>query len=253
MKRPLLFFALISSCLILNAQNQIKISKPELSYLNNILTINYDITGCGTGDYIEIKIIILNSKGDTIRPAYVTGDLGKRVTCGFEKKIEWNILKDSVLIDEDIEVQVTGKQVIQEIVNYGEPTSRLISRGNIILSSVIVPGLGQKKASGKGAHLITSGLVYGSVGASVYFILKSKKYYNDYQEASGTLRDELFDKSTKTFDSSQYFLYGAIGAWAINFIWSAVIPIRENDSKKINMSLISGPQNSHLVSARWTF
>ena len=136
--------------IVLNGQNSIKISKPEVTYLDGILTIMYDIAGCGSGEYVDIRLIVLNAAGDTLRPTYITGDLGSKVNCGFGKKIEWNMKRDGVLIDEEIEVMVTGKPVIMELpASIPSVTSRL-SRGNVILSSIFVPGLGQKKASGKG-------------------------------------------------------------------------------------------------------
>ena len=254
MKRFILLTVFIISYLVVYAQDEIKISTPDVSFSNDILTIKYDITGCGTNDYINIRLVVLDSKGDTIRPTYITGDLGARVSCGFGKKIEWNMVRDSVLIDEDIEIQVTGSPVIPEIPLYTQPVSKQISRGNVILSSVFLPGLGQMKASGKGAHLILSGVVYGAIGTSVYFNMKSNKYYDDYLTATGTERDNLYDKSVSTYNLSQYLLYGGAGVWLGNLIWSAVIPIREPERRRMELSFIKTPHyNGYLLSARWSF
>ncbi len=31
---------------------------------------------------------------------------------------------------------------------------------------------------------------------------------------------------------TKYFIYGAVGVWAINFIWSAVIPVKDESFEK---------------------
>ncbi len=254
MKRLILLTVFLVSYLSVCSQDEIMISPPDVSFRNDILTIQYDITGCGTNDYINVRLVVLNSEGDTIRPTYITGDFGSRVSCGFGKKIEWNMVKDSVLIDEEIEVQITGKLSAEKVPVYSAPVSTTVSRGNVILSSAFIPGLGQMKASGKGAHLIFTGLVYGSLGTSLYFNMTSNKYYDDYLAASGTERDELYDKSVNTFNISQYLLYGGAGAWLGNLIWSAVIPIKENTKRKMNLSFISAPQrDGYMLSAKWSF
>jgi hypothetical protein len=252
MKRVCLLSAIIMFYLYLNAQDNIKISTPEVTILNNIMTIKYDLTGCGTGDYMNIRLIILNAKGDTIKPVYVTGDIGSRINCGFGKKIEWDIARDNILVNEEFEIQVTGKPVPQVVPSY-EIAEKSVSRGNILLSSAFLPGLGQKKASGKGGYLALSGLVYGTAGASLFFYLKHNDYYNDYKTASGTERDNLYDKSVSSFNMSQYMLYSAAAIWAVNMIWSAVIPIKENSGKKMNLGLITLPESGYMFSAKWTF
>ena len=254
MKRLILLTVFLVSYMSLFSQDEIKISPPEVSFMNDILTIRYDITGCGTSNYVDIELVILNSKGDRIKPAYMTGDIGSGVSCGFGKKIEWNMVKDSVLIDEEIEVQLKGTTHIPEIPPYTQPVTKIVSRGNVVISSFFIPGLGQMKASEKGAHLIFSGLVYGALGSSLYLNMKSNKYYDDYLVASGTERDELYDKSVNTFNISQYLLYGGIGTWLGNLVWSAVIPIKEPERRRMEISFMSTPQqNGYLLFAKWSF
>lgn len=252
MRKAILLFILLPLTYLLEAQDNIRISTPGVSMLNNILTVRYDITGCARGDYIDIRLVILNAKGDTIRPGNVKGDIGSRVNCGFGKKIEWNVARDNILIDEDVEIQVVGRPVKQEVPAYIQP-GKTITRGNVLFASMLVPGLGQKKASGKGGHLVFSGLVYGAGGASLASYIIYKNTYSDYQAASGTERDELFTKSEKYHNISQYMMYSAAGLWAINMIWSAAIPVRDASGRKLNVGLMPLPENRYLVSAKWTF
>ncbi|MCU0462895.1 MAG: hypothetical protein MUF36_12935 [Bacteroidales bacterium] len=83
MQRNFLLVTALFLITAVNAQNIIKISTPEISFLNNILTIKYDIAGCGASDYVNIKLVVLNAQGDTIKPVYVSGDIGSNVNCAF--------------------------------------------------------------------------------------------------------------------------------------------------------------------------
>jgi hypothetical protein len=243
----LILFALFSS---LSAQESYQISKPEVSFSNNILIIKYDITGCGSNEYVNVRLIALDSKGDTLKPVFISGNVGKMVSCGLGKSIIWNLEKDNIKISGDISVFLIGEKYIPTV-NYGGP--KKLTRGNIILSSVIVPGLGQKKASGKPIYFIFSGLVYGSGATSLYFTFRSASLKKDYLDAEGAERDNLYNKWQKSYDMSKYFAYGAAGTWAINFIWSALIPKKVNASKKMDVSISSLRQNEFLLSAKWKF
>ncbi|MCX6334777.1 MAG: hypothetical protein NT092_10835 [Bacteroidia bacterium] len=253
MKRVIFFLFLLTLFSSLSAQEHFQISKPEVTFANNIITIKYDITGCGINEYINVRLIALNSKGDTLRPVYISGDIGKRVNCGFGKKIEWNIVRDSIKIDDDIEVFIQGKEIVIPLSTIDNFTQNHASRGKVIGLSAIVPGLGQKVASGKSGYLALSGLVYGAAGASAYYYIKHNNYYNDYLALTGTAADEAYIKSENSFKMSQYFLYGAAGAWAVNLVWSAVIPIKEKPFKNTSLNIVPTPRRELLLSASWTF
>jgi hypothetical protein len=254
MKRTGLLLFLCMLFYASSAQENFKISKPEPTFSNNTLIIKYDITGCGSGEFVNIKLIVLNSKGDTLRPVYISGDIGLRVNCGFGKTIVWDLARDKVKIDEDIQIIIKGEKFVPAISTIVVPEQKKITRGNILLSSGIIPGLGQKKASGKPVYLVFSGLVYGSLGASCYYnFIKSKQLKKDYLAASGTQRDDMYIKWENSYNRTKYFIYGAAGAWAVNLIWSAVIPIKENPVKRMDIGLTSSRKNELLVSARWTF
>lgn len=253
MKRILFVLLLIFSFTIISAQTQVKISKPDLSYVNNTLTIKYDITGCRIGQFVDVSLIIMNSKGDTIRPGSVTGDIGTMVNCGAGKTISWNVIRDNVKIDDDIEVMLLGKENAPTVSNASAYEKGNVARGKVLALSVVVPGLGQKMASDKPAYLALSGVVYGAAGASALFFVQKNKYYDDYLNASGSEADEFFNKSEKSYNIGKYMMFGAAGAWVANMIWSAVIPIKENPLKKREVSFIPGQQKELFIVAKWTF
>lgn len=253
MKKFLLLCFLLFFYAFACAQSRIIISRPDLAYVNNTLTVKYDITGCGNGQFVDISLVVINSKGDTLHPVYITGDIGKMLNCGLGKTITWNVVKDNVKIDEDIEVMLIGKEIIPVISNINSLSSSRVTRGKVIGSSIFVPGLGQKMASGKGGYLVFSGLAYGLGGGSAYFFLKHKNYYEDYLNTSGAEAEENFRKSEKNYDLAQYMLYGAAGIWLTNFIWSAIIPIKDKKPGSPLIGIMPHSKGELLISATWTF
>ncbi|MFN8211153.1 MAG: hypothetical protein U0T33_09335 [Bacteroidales bacterium] len=227
----------------MKAQEKIMISKPELAFANNRLTVRYDITGCGKGETVSVVMHAADSKGTVIKPVFIEGDLGKAVPCGLGKTIVWDIARDSIKIDEDISVEITGELNSLPVQVISGPA--MLTRGRVLLSSAFVPGLGMKKASGKSSYFIFSGIVYGGAATAVYFSLESKKYKNRYESSSGTNED--FEKSDRFYKIATYTAVGTAGAWLVNMIWSAVIPIKDKGQKKASFYI--APDNNN----KWAF
>lgn len=229
------------------AQNSYNVSKPAISFSNNILTVKYDVTGCGRNELVGITLIVIKSTGDTLKPRFTTGDIGSMIPCGTGKSIEWNLEKDNIKINDDIEIVLKSSKYIP-------PSAAVktgLTRSKVIMSSIFVPGLGQSKAAKKPAYLVLSGIVYGSVGASLYFNSQATKYKDKYIAADALSADEMFDKWQNSFNMSRVFLYGAAGAWAGNIIWSAIIPIKSSAKPKLGLSPFGS--NNMTLSAVWTF
>lgn len=240
-----LFLCLFSS--LLSAQVSFHISKPSLAFENNILTINYDITGCGRSEFFDINVIILNSKGDTLQPRFITGDIGLMISCGTGKSIEWNLEKDNYKINDNIQVLIKGVRSAPVVVNDG-PSK--YSRSNIVFSSALLPGWGQKKATGKPVWLALGGLFLGSAGASVYYALQTPGLEQEYLKASDELRDEKFGKWQDQYKLSRTLAIGAGGLWLGNLILSAVIPVSTVRDMKVGLS---SDDNCLLITAKWNF
>lgn len=247
MKKGKLAFLLFLISGMISAQVNYHISKPSLAYTNNILTINYDITGCGRNEYVDVTAIIVNSQGDTLKPKFITGDIGSMITCGANKTIEWNLAKDNFKINDNIEVIIKGVRHAVPVSNVEE---NMYSRSNIIFRSAIMPGWGQSKASGKPIYLVTGCVFYAAVSASVYYGLKTPDLKQEYMKAPDALRDEKYETWQKSYNMSRYMSFGAAGIWAANIIWSAAIPVKMK--RNLNVSVMPS-HNSYLFSARLNF
>lgn len=235
------------------AQTSYIISKPDVSLNNNILTIKYDISGCGKNEFVDITLYLVTSHGDTLKPKYITGDLGNTISCGPGKTIQWNLEKDKILINDDIEAFIKGEKSALPMANMYFPKSQKLTRGKVIFSSAFIPGLGQLKASGKPVHLLFSGLVYGSLGTAIYLTYRSGDLKVKYNEATGTLRDDMYDKWQDNYKLSKTLFIVAGGAWITNILWSAIIPIKDRPLKNLKVSLDTQSGNRFIVSAKWKF
>ncbi|MFP4489534.1 MAG: hypothetical protein ACLFN1_09550, partial [Bacteroidales bacterium] len=220
--------------------------------------------------------------GRVINAMSLSGDLGDSIKCGDNKRITWSLAADNLKINDNIEVQIVAEQTTVNKTEEGEkasPSSKdtedrktksepedgikerpaskpvpapVYSRGNIIASSVIFPGLGQKKVTRKGAPLLMGILGYGSLAASGYFIYDYNKKYEQYLETDiRSESDILYQDADKSFNAARYLAYGAAGIWAVNLIWSALIPSSqpENLAAGVSVNDISGMQ----LYAKWTF
>jgi hypothetical protein len=252
--RRLLFAVLLATMLQeIPAQDLYHISKPELALINNILTIKYDITGCGSGEFVDISLVLINSKGDSLKPRYITGDIGSGISCGLGKRIDWNLEKDKIKIDEDVEVIIKGKMAELTTSGNRSPGYKRYTRGDIVKTSALVPGLGQKRATGKSYPLVMSGLVYGGIGVSVYYTIKANDYKEKYNSASSSTSEEMFDKWQQNYNASRYCIIGTAAAYAGNLIWVALVPISNPPRKNLKVEFSAPVQDRFYISARWTF
>jgi hypothetical protein len=249
------FFIFTLSVLIIStyAQESFTISKPNLQFLNNVLTVRYDISGCQIGETLNIRLIILNSDGDTIKPVSVSGDIGKNITCGTGKSIRWDVTRDNISINDNIDIMVSGEKITAKPVPSVSSEDLRPGKTNLILSSLIVPGLGQKKASGKTAYLVFSGIVYGAGAASAYCNVRSATLKDQYLAATGTERDQFYAKWEKNYNMSKYLAIGAAGAWVVNIIWTVTMHSPYANTEGIKLSFVNKGNREFLVSARLTF
>ncbi len=235
------------------AQDKVFISKPELSFADNKLTVKYDITGCGRGENVNITMKATNSKGNSLKPVFVEGDLGKMVPCGLGKTIIWDIAKDKIKMDDEISIEIEGEKEVPPVTQQAYMGPKKLTRGNIMLSSVFVPGLGMKKASGKSIYFLFTGLVYGGAGTAIYFNLSANKLKADYNNATGEQRDAIYDDWQHNYDMAKYAAFATAGIWVVNMVCSALIPVKESAQKKVSFYFMPDSRNNLLFGARMSF
>lgn len=88
------------------AQSSVGVSAPELSLQNSVVEIVYDILNSSVTDKFTIRIEVTDANGRYIQARTLSGDIGKHVGGGSDRKIFWNIRADSIFLDEEIFIQV---------------------------------------------------------------------------------------------------------------------------------------------------
>jgi hypothetical protein len=129
--------------------------------------------------------------------------------------------KDSSLA----ETTMVSKTEISKESTYDESNSssreKRVSKGNIVLSSIVLPGWGQSKIHQKKPYWIMGVTAYGCLAGSIILNHIGASTYDDYL-ASTDIEDcnTLFKKSVRQDNISEYLAYSAVGIWTINMIWA---------------------------------
>jgi len=97
---------------VLYGQSKITVTKPRLEVSDDNLTITYDILNSKSSDFFVVWIEITDVNGNKIKAISVSGDIGKDIKGGRNKRITWNFITDSLFIDEDLFVEVKAEKVV---------------------------------------------------------------------------------------------------------------------------------------------
>jgi len=137
-KRRSFLFLLFLFIVFKSSSQDFQITQLKLEFIGSQLHITYDIDNKNSKGKFNIRIEIHKQNGDPITPISITGDIGDNIKSGYNKRITWDLEKDTVYLDENISVEIIGKKHIESF-----------SKSSLILMSTAVPGLGQTKVSGK--------------------------------------------------------------------------------------------------------
>ncbi|MCP4314216.1 MAG: hypothetical protein GY790_23430 [Bacteroidetes bacterium] len=251
------FQLLVILCLLcslgpLSAQSTVVISPPELSMNKGRVQVEYDLLNCSTPELFTIRIEIVTQSGSTLTPRSISGDVGPHISCGRNKKILWDIEADNVFLDEEINAQLfalpenppiaVAPTVEEEKVSDSKPAEETVkhqtesdkpeadtpvskqeknySRTSLILQSVVFPGLGLSKLTGK-PHWLKGIAAYGCIAGSVIYNRMAYNSYQDYLEPESPAEaDDLFNTAKSQNNISQVLAYAAIGIWVADLVWT---------------------------------
>ena len=238
LKYLILLFLLLPDALY--GQARITVTKPRLEVSDENLIIQYDILNAKSSDFFMVWIEVTDAAGNKIKALSITGDIGKEIKGGRNKRITWNLSNDSILIDENISVEVKAEKIIiQEEqaetetseetktikVDEGNAGMKEISKGNMVLSSVVLPGWGQTKTNKGKPYWLIGAAGYGCLAGSIILNLNSSSVYDDYKsEMDPDVSNDLFEKANQRKNISKYLAYSAIGIWAADIIWVLATP-----------------------------
>ncbi|MCK5134514.1 MAG: hypothetical protein KAR19_01905 [Bacteroidales bacterium] len=102
----ILISILLCPAIDLQAQSTVEVTNPVLSLKGSDVQISFDLLNSSRSDIFTIRIEVTNSEGKAIDARSLSGDIGKSINGGRNKKILWDIESDSIFLDEEIFVQV---------------------------------------------------------------------------------------------------------------------------------------------------
>jgi len=215
MKKRISFLFLLFLFIVFKSSSQdFQITQLRLEFINNQLVITYNIDSKNAPAKFQISIHIKRQNGESINPKEITGDIGENIKSGNTRRITWDMGKDSIYLDEDISVKLTGDIIAESF-----------TKGSLILMSTALPGLGQTKMTGQ-PWWLGGVAAYGALAGGIIFYNKcydTSVLFNDPLTPQDEKAD-LENKGNKEFLISRIFSVTAASIWVANIIWVAVAP-----------------------------
>lgn len=209
-------FILMSLHCMSVAQSPAEIRNVDFQFRNDSLIVTYDIAKSIRGDLFKVEMVINTASGKTIRPKAVTGDIEDNIKGSNSKEIIWDIRKDGVVINENIQVQINA--IIFE-------APKLFHRSAAIALSAVVPGLGITKLNRGGIYWIMAIGFYGAAAGSYYYYTTAQTNFNKYLDTHDeSARNSMYDKVKSQNTISDVLMYTAGAIWVANIIWTCVTP-----------------------------
>lgn len=104
--RILTILCLALFCITLCGQNAVVVSEPVLSFEKDKVRIDYKLLNTSKSEKFSIRVLITKQNGIPIDARSLSGDLGESISGAGNKRIIWDIVADSIFLDEDIFVEV---------------------------------------------------------------------------------------------------------------------------------------------------
>lgn len=238
-----LLIPIVLVCILpqIQAQNPVEVSAPVLSLKNGKVHIEFDLLNSTRSEKFSVRIDVSYENGTPVPARSLSGDIGKGVAGGDNKRIIWDMEADSIFLDGDIFVEVyalpetppVAESPPQEQIEEAEPevkeepasdktlAVKEYNRTLIIVQSIAFPGLGLSRINPGKPHWIRGVAGYGCLAGSVYLNRKAWSTYQDYldpEHAGG--KDDLFDQAYDTKRTSQILGYAALGIWVVDLAWT---------------------------------
>ncbi len=218
----LLFILTFQVC---KSQTDVKISKPELELEGNKVKITYDISDYKPDDVFIVWIEITDANGRSVNAKSITGDIGQQIKGGMNKEISWDSEADGIVLSEGMSIEVYAELITPSKTDTPENLqdgANSYSTTNIVLQSLLFPGLGLSRATGQ-PHFLRGIAGYACIITSIAYNQISQSTYNEYRgEYDIVSRDELYNTSASQDGVSEAFAYAAIGIWVIDIVWNVI-------------------------------
>lgn len=228
--------------LIFFIQSNIYAQKPSISNVRvNMVEegkarINYDIDNLYDNDSVGFYVVTKN--GATLIPKSITGDFGKKVIPGKNKLIIWDLVKDEIFVNDEIQIKVEVKLSLREIIP-PKPKEVILGGGvSNTLLSVVAPGVGNIFVTENHKVGLRPLITASYIGLLIYGFTMKDKENQQYAIYESILRAS---EAAPYYDLANYYhhryyaatrLAGAI--WAFDVI-TTFIKGSKNDKIRKNL------------------
>jgi len=235
--KTLVFLLILGAAFAVFGQDQTsaKVSEPRLEIENDKLHIYFDIIDSEPDEEFSVTVIIESEDGRQIVARSLEGDVGKDIEGGNNRHVIWDYEADKVFLNEYLSVKVRvsrmkstkasvaqNNSAVQNEIDEPQVNKKEPSRTSIILQSVVVPGLGLTRVTGK-PHWIKGVAGYGCIAGSVVMNRMAISSFNSIGdlETESEISD-AYNKSIQQDNVSEILAYAAIGIWVTDMIWTLV-------------------------------
>lgn len=228
------FFIIILLIVSFESSSQVfLITPPKLEYTGKNLQISYDIINKNNKDKFFVWVEMTKKNGEQITSASFTGDVGEMVQSGIRKMIVWEPEKDSIFLDEDVSVEIKAEKYLQTF-----------NKGNAMLLSSVMPGLGKTIISKGKPWWLTGVVAYGALAGGIVTRKSYLKSYDSYlKEGDLIKRAAFYNQSQKQLSLSNVLIISGAAIWVVDLIWIAATPnhYKPMQHVKLRVDQSSGP------------
>jgi len=223
---------------ILFAQSPSNINLKSVVEKDNKLYITYDITDNLPEEVFEVGINATKKDGTKISYSNATGDIGKNMKAGTDKEIVWDLVSDEIFLKEKITVKLTG--TVTTDFNY-------FSYKKLLVSSIVLPGLGRHKLDRSKKQYIIGALGYACIFNSLLFKSMANKNYDLYlNETNPVTRNEYYSNVSTGNTIFAVSLISAATIWASDQV---ILLLK----KKSNQSTASNFENNINIGVSYNY
>jgi len=183
--------------------------------LNGAVNVNYDLLGHGKKRY-KVEVFCSIDGGQTFSDALVgvSRDVGYNVKQGVRNQINWAYFVD---MPDFSGKNVVMKVVAKEDIEYKENIILSLGGPEKFYQSIILPGYGNYHVRNGKRYMAITGVVYGLIGAGIYYHFQAKNHYSDYEKSKNhQIGEANLDKAQKFLGLSNGLLMGGAAIWTVD-------------------------------------
>lgn len=222
-----------------------RVSDPRPSLEGNVILIAYDILNSAQEDLFHVRLSVVDVDGNELPAKALSGDVGDDVNGGINKLIRWDLAADGIELEANIYFKVHAQYLPppellpeppveesparqdsilpdQGLAELPSPEEKKFTRGGLMLRSLVFPGLGLTKYTGK-PHWIKGAIAYGCLAGSVGLNRMAISSYDQiYSTLDNPEREAAYTRSVNMDQASEILAYTAAAIWVVDLVWTFV-------------------------------